>query len=151
MLTAVRTIRIERPAAEVRAQFADVAHHERTGVHRGSRFTLLAEAGDTCTYEQVTGRGPGRIRQRFELDRHDPAHLVNTVTDGAFRGGTLTFDIRDAGPDGSEVTATLVAPTKGVTDWLAPVLRVLLGRALVQALEEDRQDLESGAYGRADG
>ena len=142
MLAVVRTLRIERPAAEVRAQFADVAHHERSGVHRGSRFTVLADAGDTCTYEQVTGR----MRQQFELDRRDPALLVNTVTEGPFRGGTLTFDIREAGPDTSEVTATLAAPTGGVTGLLAPLLRVVLGRALAKALAEDQRDLESGAY-----
>jgi hypothetical protein len=146
VLTVIRTIRIDRPVAEVCAQFADVAHHERTGVHRGSRFAVLAETGDTCTYDQVTGRGPGRIRQRFELDRRDPAHLVNTVTDGAFQAGTLTFDIRATDTDASEVTATLAAPTRGLTGWLAPVLRVLLGRGLAQALEEDKRDLESGAY-----
>jgi hypothetical protein len=146
MLTIERSVRIERPVAEVRAQFADVAHHERTGVHGGSHFTVLTDAGDTCTYDQVTGRGPGRIRQRFELDRRDPAHLVNTVTDGAFRAGTLTFDIREAGPGTSEVTATLAAPAGGVTGLLAPLLRVMLGRALAKALGEDKRDLESGAY-----
>jgi hypothetical protein len=145
MLTVVRSITIDRPAAEVRAQFADVAHHERSGVHRGSRFTVLADAGDTCTYDQLTGR----IRQRFELDRHDPAHLVNTVTEGAFQGGTLTFDIREAAPDTSEVTATLSAPTAGVTGLLAPFLRVVLGRSLAKALGEDQRDLESGAYAAA--
>jgi hypothetical protein len=145
MLTVVRSITIERPTAEVRAQFADVAHHERSGVHRGSRFTVLADPGDTCTYDQVTGP----IRQRFALDRRDPAHLVNTVTDGAFTGGTLTFDIREAATDTSEVTATLSAPTGGVTGLLAPLLRVVLGRALAKALGEDRRDLESGAYAAA--
>jgi hypothetical protein len=148
MLTVARTITIHRPADVVRSQFADVAYHERTMVHRGVRFTVLDESATHCTYEQVTHRGPVRLRQRYRLDRSDPAQQAHTVIAGTFRRGTLTFDIHPSTPTSTVVTATLTAPPTAVSRVAGPLLRRALGRSLDHALAEDQADIESGAYER---
>ena len=150
MLEISRTVRIERPASVVAAQFGDVAHHQRAAPHRGVEFRVLSDSSQECEYEQVTRLGPVRARQRFVLERTDPGHQVNRITEGLFAGGSITFDIDDDGPT-SEVTATIRHEPRGVQRLAAPVLRRVLGRALAAALDEDRVDLESGRYEAASG
>jgi hypothetical protein len=143
-------ITINQPVERVRAQFGDVAHHERTGVHRGVTFTVVAERPDYCEYQQTTRMGFVRIRQSFRLERDDPACQVNVLTAGAFTPGSITFEIEPTAiADTTVVTATLRAPLRGVTARLAPLLRPALARSLAKALREDRRDLESGAYPRS--
>ena len=56
-LTVTRAVVIDRPVAKVAAQFADVGHHERTGVHRTATFHVIAEADDWCDYDHVSRVG----------------------------------------------------------------------------------------------
>lgn len=147
-LTVTRTMVIDRTAAEVAAQFADVGHHERTGVHRAAAFHVIAEGHDWCDYDQVSRVGPRTIKQRFRLDRSDPHHQLNTVTAGMFEHGTLAFDIKPVGPRTTEVTATLTVPGSPITRIAGPLLRRALGGSLAAALGEDKNDLESGRYTR---
>ncbi len=71
MHLATRSCTIDRPVDVVRAQFADVGHHERSAVHHNVTFTVLEESGAHCDYEQVTREAPVTIRQRFHLDRRN--------------------------------------------------------------------------------
>ncbi len=150
MLLASRTCTINRPVQVVRAQFADVGHHQRSAVHDNVTFTVLEESEAHCNYEQVTRQGPLRIRQRFHLDRSDPSRLVNTVIAGTFRGGNLTFTIDAEGPSTAVVTATLHGAPRPSLRLTRPLLRRVLGRSLDKALAEDQHDLESGAYDSPD-
>ena len=133
-------------------QFGDVAHHERTGHHRGVTFLLDRDDGRSCHYRQETKVGHLTLRQSFVLDRDDPTHQVNRLESGTLSPGSITFDIAERGPDETEVTATLTSESTSLAARLAaPLLRAGLGRALAQALDEDRDDLESGRYAhRAD-
>lgn len=146
MLSVTREITIDRPVEVVRSQFGDIAHHAGAHPHKGVTFTVIEDAADHCDYEQVTKAGPVRLRQRFHLDRHDPARQVNELVDGAFAPGSITFQIDPAGESASKVTAVLEAPGTRLTSVLGPVLRPMLGRGLAKALEEDRAILESGSY-----
>jgi hypothetical protein len=148
MLAVTRTVTITRPPEVVRSQFADVGYHERSQPHRGARFVVLEESATECVYEQVTGQGPLRLRQRYRLGRRDPAHLTNTVIAGPFRGGSLVFAIDGSGPDSTVVTAVVSAPGTRATRLAAPLLRRALGRSLQRALGEDKADIESGSYER---
>lgn len=143
MRIASRTVTIQRPLDVVARQFADVAHHEATGVHPDVRFTVVDESTTHCDYDQVTRQGPVRMWQRLRLDRSDPMHQVHTVTDGRFAGGTLAFDLAEPAAGTTTVTATLSSPRRALR-----LLGPLLGRELGKALEEDRADLESGTYER---
>lgn len=133
MVSVSRQVQIDQPVEEVQAQFADVAHHEGARVHRAARFAVVAETDDSCRYEQSSGRGPLKLRQTLELDRADPAHLVNTVVAGPLRTGTLTFLIEPRGGAGALVTATLDAPVPMALRWAAPLLRFAFGRSLARA------------------
>lgn len=143
-----RSTRIEREATIVRRQFGDVAHHERSGVHRGVRFEVLNEDAESCRYLQITHLGPLRLRQEFMLPRTDDGPLVNEVIAGQFAGGTITFTITPS-PDSvaaSDVEARLNAELTGMQAPLAPILRRVIPRALATALQEDKEDLEHGGY-----
>lgn len=153
MISVQRSITIRRPVADVQRQFADVAYHERTGHHRGVTFIVDTDDEHTCHYRQETKVGPLTLRQSFVLDHDDPAHQVNRLESGTLSPGSITFDIAERGPDETEVTATLTSEsTSRAARLAAPLLRAGLGRALAQALDEDRDDLESGRYAHgADG
>jgi hypothetical protein len=141
-----RSVVIDRAAEVVAAQFADVAHHEATGVHPAATFAVIDEGDGWCEYDQVSRVGPRSIRQRYRLDRTDLRHQVNTVTDGLFTGGTLTFSVAEQGSDRSEVTATLTTPRSRLLTVVGPALSQALGRSLARALAEDKSDLESDRY-----
>lgn len=143
-----RQITIERPSEVVRAQFADVTHHERAGVHRNVRFTVLDESPTHCEYQQVSNQGPLRIKQSMRLDRSDLDHQVNTVVAGAFRGSAIRFDVDANGPASTTVTAAVQSPRR-LHRLLKPLLGPLLARQLGKALVEDKHDLESGTYDSA--
>ena len=148
MLVVTSTVQIRRPAAEVEAQFADVAHHQTHAPHRGAEFRVLRDSAEACEYEQVTRLGPVGSTQQFLLDRTAPGYpgeQVNRIVAGPFTGGSITFAIQDAG-EATEVRATVRHDPGPVSRLAAPVLRRVLGRSLAAALEEDRVDLESGRY-----
>ena len=146
MLEVSAQVTIRRPLDEVQEQFGDVGYHERTGHHRGVSFQVVSENSQSCSYSQETRLGPLRLRQEFELDKSVPAHQVNVLVSGPFSPGSITFDVVADGDDGAKVTATLCSTRTGFTQMAAPLLRRSLARALSRALEEDRDDLESGRY-----
>ncbi len=92
-LQVTATARIDAPVEIVRQQFADVAHHAVTGLHRGVRFDVIDDDGRTCRYHQISRVGPLRLRQELRLERTVAGPLVNTITAGQFAGGTITFEI----------------------------------------------------------
>ncbi len=144
-------IEIERKPDVVRRQFADVAHHERTGVHRGVRFGVIDDDGRRCRYRQLSRLGPVTLEQKLLLVRTDAGPLVNTVVAGQFSGGTISFEIQPA-PDHRDhalVGARLVAEVNGARALFAPILRRSVAKALRRALEEDKLDLEEGGYDRS--
>jgi hypothetical protein len=146
MLEVSTHVTIRRPLAEVQAQFGDVGYHERNGHHRGVRFHVTSETAQSCSYSQQTRLGPLRLHQNFELDTSVPAHQVNKLVSGPFSPGSITFDIVADGDDGARVTATLGSTRPGLIQMAAPLLQRSLARALNRALEEDRDDLESGRF-----
>jgi hypothetical protein len=148
MIEVSRSVTIHRPLDEVQAQFGDVTYHQRNGHHHGVTFRVVEETPAHCDYEQETRIGPLRLRQRFRLQRGEPAHQVNELLVGPFSPGTITFDVIAEGPEAARVTATLRSTRRGLTRIAAPVLRHTLTRALAKALAEDKGDLESGAYVR---
>lgn len=137
---------IDAPEALVRAQFADVAHHERTAPHAGVRFRVLDDDATACSYTQTTSIGPFRTSQTMRLEHHAVGPLVNQVTRGLLVGGTITFT-SSAAPDGATVVvAEINAPSRGLLRFAAPLVRRAVQRSLHKALLEDKHDLESGNY-----
>ena len=146
MLSVSAQVSIRRPLAEVQEQFGDVGYHERNGHHRGVSFHVVSETAQSCRYTQESRVGPLQLRQDFELDKTVPGHQVNTLVSGPLSPGAITFDVVSDGDNGASVTATLCSTRPGLTQLAAPLLRRPLRRALIKALQEDRDDLESGRY-----
>jgi hypothetical protein len=138
------SITIDRSADVVRRQFADVAHHQAAGVHRGVRFEVLDDDGQRCRYRQVSRAGPLKLTQEFELPRSDEGPLVNSITRGQFRGGKISFVVAPVSSGQSTVQATVVSQVSGVESLLLPLLRLIVRRTLARALAEDKADLEGG-------
>lgn len=145
MTIVTRQISIDCPSDVVRSQFADIAHHEHSALHRTVVFTVLEEQRARCDYQQVTKRGPVRITQRFHLYRSDLDHQTNLVTAGAFRGATISFDFEAISAGATNVTAS-IGSTRRIHRLLKPFLRPMLSRPLRKALLEDKRDLETRTY-----
>lgn len=145
MVIVERCVDIAVPAARVRRQFGDVAHHQHPGVHPGVTFEVVADDPDVCRYRQVTRVGPLRSTQEMELRRTPEGPLVNTIRRGVFRDGAIVFDVVESGPDTSTVAARLESD-RTAHRVLRPLISLVVGRALAKALDEDRNDLESGRY-----
>jgi hypothetical protein len=58
----------------------------------------------------------------------------------------LVSRFRADGPDLTATTLTVEMPVPGFRRLAAPLLRQLIGRRLLKALDEDRRDLEGGRY-----
>jgi hypothetical protein len=140
------TITISAPADIVRRQFADLDHHARNKPHPAVTFEILEATSDHTHYRQTSRVGPLRVTQEVDLPHAQTGPLVNTITKGQFRGGTITFDIAEDATDATTVTARLNATLTGPDAILGRLARRRLTRTLTAALEEDRIDIESGNY-----
>lgn len=145
-MTVTENIMIERPAATVRRQFGDVAHHREHGVHRGVHFEVIDDNSHECRYRQFTKVGPLTLRQELTLARAPSGPLVNTIERGQLAGGSISFAVEPLGPNLSAVTATVASE---VSPWRAPAMpfmRWMVGRSLRRALAEDKVDLEGASF-----
>ena len=136
---------IRRPIDVVRAHFLDFDHHIENGVHKGVHYTVIE-------------RGPRqRIRQSFrvlglpktdELIAYcdDDGSVVNDLIKGDFAGGRIRVAFSKEGETATRVEATLSAKLRGINALLAPVVRRVAEKLTIQALEEDRVDLEERGY-----
>jgi hypothetical protein len=80
---------------------------------------LRRQADGSITEDSVTGPSTGmRLVSRFRADR----------------------------PDLTTTTLTVEMPVRGLKRLAAPLLRRFVLRRLTKALEQDRRDLEGGAY-----
>lgn len=138
---------IKRPLEEVRQQFADMAYHAAAGVHAGVRFTIVSQDEHHCRYRQeVTLLG---LRQADDLLNTwlPDGNLHSEAVAGTNQGLRVLY--RFAGNANlAMVWVTFEIPARGVKRWIAPLFRWVAQRALRKAFEEDRRDLESGAYAR---
>jgi len=132
---------IKRPLEEVREQFADTAYHAAARVHSGVRFTVVAQDERQCRYRQeVTLLG---MRQADDLLNSVQSEAVG----GTNRGLRVLYRFSGNG-NLAVVYVTFEIPARGVKRLIAPLFRAVAQRALRRAFEEDRRDLESGAYAR---
>jgi hypothetical protein len=136
---------IDRPATIVRRHFFDMQHHQEHRVHAAAQFRVVEQTEEHCDYEQRTAIGPFTIRERSRLERAGD-DLINRCVEGPGRGTVTKFTFRDVGDSGTEVSADITAPVRGLAVLFAPLLRRMLTRGFRQALAEDRFDLEENGY-----
>lgn len=142
---------IAAPPPRVQAQFGDLEHHIRAGVHPKLRFRVLQRRADgSLRFEQQVRLLGLRQRDVFERRFEPDGAIVDDAVEGFNRGGSLRFDfareVRD-GRDGTGVTITIRLP---LPPLLGPLLRPLLAaqvrREVRTAAREDKFDLEVRGY-----
>lgn len=148
-IVAENEIVVARPIAAVRAQFADMEHHEASGVHAALHVSnVRPQPGGGCRF---TGRRRllGVLQEdEIELTRHPDGNLTLRSVGGANEGLVITQRFEAEAPDRTRVRSRVDLPVRGVLRWLAPLVRLGVQRDLAIALREERADLEQGAYAR---
>jgi len=141
---------IVAPLATVSAQFADLHHHIAAHVHPKLRFEILSLGERHARYVQEV-RLLG-IRQRDVFEREiavDGMRMVDTSVEGFNRGGSLRFHFTPgmrAGRESTLVEVTIRIPVPRFLGWLAPLLEAQVRRELLQAVGEDKRDIEVRGY-----
>ena len=143
VLTTVSTILIERPAARVREQFADMKHAADAATHRGIAVELLPP------------RSPGeqRVRLTFQVLglpqvdeialRLEDGVLVSRYVNGPNKGTVFRKTFTPLGPERTRVDFIAVVPVRGVKRLLGTVFERVVKRLNDKALVEHKRDLEA--------
>ena len=147
------SLRIERPADEVRAQYRDIDHHIRNNVHPSIRYQW-----------EPAERGERKIRTTFRIlgvpqfdvslleDGEDGSFIIRYL-EGSNAGMVLVHEFVPLGPDATDVRLTADAPSSLARKLLGPLFVAGARQVMKKALCEDKRDLEKGAFhaGRAAG
>lgn len=139
---------IERPIAEVRAQFHDMRYHVQQNVHPDLTFTLHESAGGKCAFSQTITLAGMRQTDEIVNTRLPGGDLRSDFVEGMNRGGTLVVRFLEAGTGCTMVKAELQIPVRGAKVLLAPLLAAAAQAALAKAFAQDKADLEAGNYAR---
>jgi polyketide cyclase/dehydrase/lipid transport protein len=143
-LNVVKHCVIQRSHEVVRAHFLDFDHHIAHGVHRGVDYTVLERLG-----AQQRVRSKFRVYGMPKVDEilvypDAEGAVVQDFVRGEFAGGRIRVTFTPDGPTTTRLEATLDVPLRGVNRLIKPLLRRVVEQLTVQALEEDRRDLENG-------
>src|SRR5262249_38003149 len=140
------SLRIERPADEVRAQYRDIDHHIRNNVHPSIRYQW--EPG---------GPGERKIRTTFRIlgvpqfdvslleDAEDGSFVIRYL-EGSNAGMVLVHKFVPVGPSSTDVQLFADAPSTAGRKLLGPLFVAGARQVMKKALMEDKRDLERGAF-----
>ena len=140
----------DAPPATVRAQFADLQHHIRTGVHPKLRFELLSQGQQRTRFVQEVRLLGLRQRDVFEREFEADGTMLDTSVSGFNQGGTVRIRFMPQLKDGRSATLVEIRvrlplpPVLG--PLLAPLLRWQILREVRAAAAEDKQDIELRGY-----
>ncbi len=142
---------VARPVEVVRAQFVDMAHHARTGVHAALAFSDVRTEGPVC---RLTARrrvlGMTQVDE-IEVERFASGDSELRSVAGANAGLVIRQRFEAQGPGATRVSLRVELPARGWKALLAPLLKLGLRQDTRTALEEDRRDLEERGYPRPSG
>ncbi len=134
----------ERPVDVVRSQFGDMAHHHRTGVHKGLAYEILADSPAECRYIQRT-RILGMAQEDEVVLRRTDGKVVMDVVRGSNHGTHFEFSFLPDGA-GTRLRLEMTVPTSGLKALLQPLFKRAIYKIVDAAAEEDRVDLEERGY-----
>jgi hypothetical protein len=141
---------IAAPTDTVRAQFADLDHHIRAGVHPKLSFEVLPPGRAQARYVQRVRLLGITQRDVFERVVHPDGRMVDSSVEGFNRGGSLAFDFRSearSGRPGTAVTITIRLPLPPLIGGLIrPLLEKQVRKEVSAAAAEDRHDIEVRGY-----
>jgi len=136
------------PVDLVRAQSNDMEHHISRNVHRKLNLNSLSSTdGALEYYQEIRVLGfvmRDKIRHRTLAD----GSICLSYSGGISNGAELIIKLDSLGESRTAVHQTYTLPLSGLKIMLAPLIRPILKRALYQALEEDRVDIEVRGYPR---
>ena len=141
---------IARPIDVVQTQFVDMAHHERTRVHRDLE---VKDARPVANGFRFTSRR--RVLGMLQMDeyealRHPDGNSTLTSLSGSNAGLKITQTFESRGPASTLVRTEVNLPVTGLLKLLSPLVRAGIKRDMELALEEDRFDLEERGYAKPD-
>jgi hypothetical protein len=140
------SLRMERPAEEVRRQYRDIDHHIRNNVHPSIHYQW--EPGEP---------GQRKIRTQFKIlgvPQYDVS-LLEDAEDGSFvirylegsnAGMVLVHKFVPLGPNATDVQLTADAPATLGRKILGPLFVAGGRQVMKKALAEDKRDLEKGLF-----
>ena len=137
---------IARTIDVVRRHFSDVRHHAINHVHAGVDFTPLADSNDDQRFRKTIRILGVPVVDEVVLRRQPDGSITEDTVAGPSVGMRFTNRFESVGPARTAVTSTVELPVSGAKRLVTPLLRRMILQRLTKALEEDRQDLESGRY-----
>lgn len=143
------SLRIDRPADEVREQYRDIDYHIRNDVHPSIRYEWLP-----------AGPGERKIKTVFHilgvpqfdislLEDADDGSFIIRYLEGTNAGMVLTHKFVALSANSTDVQLSANAPATTARKLLGPLFVIGGRRVMQKALAEDKRDLESGAFSRA--
>jgi hypothetical protein len=140
------SLRIDRPADEVRAQYRDIDHHIRNNVHPSIRYQW-----------EPAERGERKIRTTFRIlgvpqfdvslleDAEDGSFVIRYL-EGSNAGMVLVHKFVPLGSEATDVQLSADAPSTLGRKMLGPLFVVGARQVMKKALAEDKRDLEKGSF-----
>ena len=140
------SLRIDRPADEVRAQYRDIDHHIRNNVHPSIHYGW-----------EPAPPGQRKIRTTFRIlgvpqfdvslleDAEDGSFVIRYL-EGTNAGMVLVHQFVPIGEASTDVRLSATAPSTLGRKLLGPLFVVGARQVMKKALFEDKRDLEKGEF-----
>lgn len=138
---------IDRPIAEVVAQFADIQYHSTRTVHEGIKITLLESTEKQRRYRQEFSILGFNQVEEVICDILGPAHLRTKVLQGRNQGMTIDFAFCSTRDNATQVTVNVWTSLHGFQKLIKPLLARTIKYQIARILKEDKTDLERLRYG----
>jgi len=140
------SIRIERPVAEVRAQYRDIDHHIRNNVHPSIHYEWApSEPGQRKIKTTFRILGVPQYDISLLEDAEDGSFVVRYL-EGSNAGMVLVHRFVPLGPSATEVQLFADAPSSIGRKLLGPLFVAGARQVMKKALIEDKRDLEQGNF-----
>jgi hypothetical protein len=140
------SLRIDRPAAEVREQYRDIDHHIRNDVHPSIHYQWEpAEPGQRKIRTTFRILGVPQFDVSLLEDADDGSFVIRYL-EGSNAGMVLVHRFVPLGPDATDVQLVADAPATVGRRILGPLFVAGARQVMKKALMEDKRDLEKGTF-----
>ncbi|HUJ76280.1 MAG TPA: hypothetical protein VL359_15565 [bacterium] len=139
---------IARPLDVVQAQFVDMQHHAKVGVHAALNVSEVRPQPSGCR-AKATRRVLGTLDvDEIEVTRHPGGNSTLRSVAGSNEGLEVRQAFQRVDEGHTRVSLHVEVPLRGMRRWIAPLMWLGVWLDTVRALEEDRRDLEVLGYPR---
>jgi hypothetical protein len=110
------------------------------------RFEVQEASDERCVYRQRTRILGAELVDTLVNTRAEGGGMLARTTEGPNAGTEARFRFDGLDPERTRVVVEVTLRPRGVMRALAPLVAWMTRRGFARALEEDRRDIESGAY-----